>query len=59
MININTKRILVEQIDDERQSPAYSNFDAFSDGFSRGFSIKGLGFTLLVLLIIFVILLIL
>lgn len=35
-----TKRIIVEQIDENKNSMQYSNFDAFSDGFSQGFSLR-------------------
>ena len=49
-----TKRIIFEQSDDDKPQPSLpgytpDNFTAFSDGFSEGMSIKGLGCSLLIL----------
>lgn len=35
-----TKRVIMEQIDGDESGQAYSNFDAFSKGFAEGFSLK-------------------
>ena len=53
-----TKRVIFEQNDEQQPGlPDYTpdNFTAFSNGFSEGMSIKGLGCSLLILAVIILI----
>lgn len=55
-MTVKTKRVIMEQIDGEAKEPGYSNFDAFSAGFSEGFNLKSAAIIGLIMLITVVLL---
>lgn len=51
-----TKRIIIEQMDEENKQRPYSNFDSFTDGFSQGIALKGILLTAAILIFLLLLL---